>query len=99
MKVSVFCALGMSTSVVVKRIQKEAKEQGVELEIEAFSVNDIEKYAPGSDVILIGPQISYREEELQKEFPDIPVVVMNTRDYGMGNGKNILKAIRKAVEK
>ncbi len=99
MKVSVFCALGMSTSVVVKRIQKEAETQGVTIDIEAFSVNDIDAHAPGSDVILIGPQISYRQAELQKKYPDIPVVVMNIRDYGTGNGKNILKAIQAALKK
>lgn len=99
MKVSVFCALGMSTSVVVKKIKKEADAEKFPLDIEAHSVNDIETFAPGSDAILIGPQIAYRKEEIQKLYPNIPVVVMSMRDYGAGNGKNILKAINEAIKK
>lgn len=97
MKVGVFCALGMSTSVVVKKIIKAANEQGIDIEIAAHSVNDIETYARGNDILLLGPQISYRKNELQKMYPDIPVVVMNVRDYGTGNGENILKTIEKAL--
>ncbi len=98
MKVSVFCALGMSTSVVVKKIKKEADAENFPLEIEAHSVNDLEVFAPGSDAILIGPQIAYRKDEIQKNYPNIPVVVMSMRDYGAGNGKNILKTIKDATK-
>ncbi len=99
MKVSVFCAIGMSTSVVVKKIKKEADAEGIELDIAAHSVNDIETYAPGSDMILIGPQIAYRKAEIQTMFPGIPVEAMPMRDYGTGNGKNILKLILNNVKK
>ncbi len=99
MKVSVFCAMGMSTSVVVKKIKKEAEAAGVDLDIAAYSVNDVETFAPGSDAILIGPQIAYRKDEIQSLYPDIPVVVMSMRDYGTGNGKNILKLILDSVKK
>lgn len=99
MIINVFCALGMSTSVVVKKIRKEAEAQGIDLTIDAHSVNDLETFAPGSDIILIGPQISYRQKELQEKYPEIPVVVMNVRDYGTGNAKNILKQVSDALKK
>ena len=98
MKVGVFCALGMSTSVVVKKIRKEAEAQGLDIEIEAHSVNDFDKFAGESDVILIGPQISFRQAELQSKYADIPVLAMNVRDYGTGNAKNILKMIMDNVK-
>ncbi|HBG12665.1 MAG TPA: PTS sugar transporter subunit IIB, partial [Clostridium sp.] len=45
--------------------------------------------APGSDVILLGPQVGYMKDSIVKKYPDIPVEVMNMKDYGMMKGEKI----------
>ena len=98
MKVSVFCGLGLSTSIVVKKIRKEAESQGINLEIDAYSLNDLEFCSQGADLILLGPQVRNQINTVKKACMGIPVRVISPSDYGTGNTKNILKLILDTVE-
>ncbi len=53
------CAAGMSTSLLVEKMKKEAEKQGIEANIWAVGANEKAK-ANGAkaDVVLLGPQVS-----------------------------------------
>lgn len=51
----------------------------------------------GSDIILLGPQVGYQEEDVQKEYPTIPVRVIDMMDYGMMNGEKVFKDAQQAI--
>ncbi|UQS84186.1 PTS sugar transporter subunit IIB [Bombilactobacillus thymidiniphilus] len=97
-KIMLVCAAGMSTSLLVSKMQQAAKDQGIEAEIFATAVadadNQLETQKP--DVLMLGPQVSYMLNEF-KDKVDIPVEVINMQDYGMMNGTKVLTTALKLI--
>lgn len=91
------CAAGMSTSILVKKMRQVAEEVGKEVHIEAMPKGSLDNYKGEIDCILVGPQISYLEDEIRRENPNIPVEVINSVDYGMVDGKKVLKRAYKLM--
>lgn len=91
MKILLVCAAGMSTSLLVNRMNDAAKKEGIEVEIEAHPVGEVMKYGDAADVILLGPQVRYELKKVKKEFSNKPVEIINMQDYGMMKGENVLK--------
>ena len=78
------CNAGMSTSMLVQKMQAAAKEQ-------AKSVTDAANEIDKADVLLLGPQVGYQKSEMEKLADGrIPVEVIDMRDYGTMNGKKVL---------
>ena len=98
LKIRLFCAGGMSTSLLVTKMRAAAEEAGVEADIEAHGVGSIERRLDDSiDVVLLGPQIGYQKAQV-KEVTDrlgIPMEVIPMTDYGMVNGKNVFALAQK----
>jgi len=92
------CNLGHSTGVMVKKMrgiaEKSEKLKEVEINIEAYPANDLSQHINNFDVILLGPQIKHRFNDLKKicDENNKPIEVIDTKDYGSVNGGNILKS-------
>ncbi len=86
------CAGGMSTSLLMNKMNESAKAQSKEVETVAMSAEAFEKYDGPCDILLLGPQISYRKGQLEAEVADrgITVAVIDMMDYGMMNGEAVL---------
>ncbi|MEY8331528.1 PTS sugar transporter subunit IIB [Lachnospiraceae bacterium 47-T17] len=86
------CAAGMSTSLLVNKMKAAAAEEGKDVHIEAMSANIFATYREPVDVLLLGPQISFLEEEMRTNYEPkgIKVAVINMADYGMMDGKKVL---------
>lgn len=97
-KIYLFCMAGLSTGVLVKKMEEAAKNSGFDCEIKAFSVNEAAKYGPEADVVLIGPQVRYQLNAVQKTLPGKPISVINMTDYGTLNGKKVLEDARKLIK-
>lgn len=95
-KITLACAGGFSTSMMASRMKEAAKAQGIDVDINAVAEEDIELYSD-SDILLLGPQLGYRQQELQKDF-SMPVLVINFQDYGSMNGKNVLNDAISKIE-
>lgn len=91
-KILLLCAAGMSTSMVVKKMQASAKEKGIDVHIEAHGVETIQDYLVEYDLFLLGPQIRFKKDELQKLADPLNkrVEVIDMMDYGMMKGEKIL---------
>lgn len=92
------CAGGMSSSLVVSKMQKAAKEKGLDAEIWATGVNrgkETLKSREDIDVLLIGPQVRYSKGELEKVAEEKErktiIKVSDMKDYGLVNGEKILE--------
>lgn len=102
------CSGGMSTSFLAKRMQESANKKGIETSILAVgdSSNILASYDHDSfnastkaDIILIGPQIRYLEENIKARVNnEIPVSVIDMRAYGTMNGELILSSALKILE-
>lgn len=91
-KVLLICAGGMSTSILMKKMEKYAKENGITLKIQAIGMSDYEDVYKDYDMILLGPQVSYKKESI-KSITKMPVSVIAAYDYAVGNVKNIFNQI------
>ncbi len=59
------CAAGMSTSMLVQRMQAAAQQKGVEVSIKAVPVAEFKDNLATADIILLGPQVKYEQAKLQ----------------------------------
>ncbi|BCJ93936.1 PTS sugar transporter subunit IIB [Anaerocolumna cellulosilytica] len=85
------CSNGMSTSILVKKMQAAALEKGMEAEIWAVSKVDLPAHMDKADIILLGPQIRFALNEIKNEVGESkPVDVIDIMDYGTMNGSKVL---------
>ena len=98
-KIILACNAGMSTSYLVKKMQKAAEEQGIEAEIKAVSATEAPGYIDDIDVMLLGPQIRFELPKMKEKIAGrIPVDVIDMRDYGAVNGKKVLNRALGMIE-
>lgn len=99
-KIALFCSAGMSTSLLVTKMQKAAAVKGIEVSIDAFPEATMEKKLDDVDAVLIGPQIKYLLRKLKKicDEKGVPISVINTMDYGMMDGEKVLNQALKMME-
>ena len=92
-KIMLACSAGMSTSLLVTKMQDAAKEKGIEAEIWAISEVNLANEIDKCDVLLLGPQVRYilSKAKTLAEPHGIPVEVINMMDYGRCNGKAVLE--------
>ncbi|WP_099223783.1 PTS sugar transporter subunit IIB [Listeria costaricensis] len=88
------CSAGMSTSLLVTKMQKAAEAKQLDAKIfavaaaeadQALSENDV-------DVLLLGPQVRFMEGQFKEKLTPagIPCAVIDMADYGMMNGEKVL---------
>ncbi|MCH3943770.1 MAG: PTS sugar transporter subunit IIB [Atopobiaceae bacterium] len=97
MKVLLVCAGGMSTSMLMKKMKSYAEKNGIaDFKIAARGADEVD--AGGDyDIVLLGPQISYRKDSIKKVVGAILVDVIPMRDYGRGNCESIFRQIDAAL--
>lgn len=88
------CSAGMSTSLLVTKMQKAAEEKGMEADIFAVSASDADNNLESKnvDVLLLGPQVRFMKAQFEQKLAPkgIPLDVINMQDYGMMNGEKVL---------
>lgn len=91
------CSAGMSTSMMVKKMQDSAAKKGLEANIwavgDADAVNNIDK----ADVLMLGPQVRFLEPKMKEIAGDKPVTVIDMRSYGQMNGEKVLEQALKLL--
>ena len=98
MKIMLCCNAGMSTSLLVQKMQKEVAARGEEVAIEARPMTEAMDHINEADVILLGPQIGYAKGDFEKAVAGrIPVAVIPMVDYGRMNAAKILDDVKKML--
>ena len=99
--IKLFCASGMSTSVLVNKMKEAAKTKGVDAEIIAFPESQMDAHLDSMDVALLGPQVAYTLGKAKKicEPKGVPVEVIPMVDYGMMNGGKVLDLALSLIKK
>ncbi|MEW9122866.1 MAG: PTS sugar transporter subunit IIB [Thermotaleaceae bacterium] len=93
MNILLCCSTGMSTSLLVQKMEKEAEFLGLEGRIWSVPMEEVHNHIDEADVLLLGPQVRFKLTTFQTmgEERGIPVDVINMTDYGMINGKKVLE--------
>lgn len=94
MKILLVCAGGMSTSMLMKKMEVYWKEQGEELEIKAVGLGEYTDVYKEFEIVMVGPQVSYRLKEI-KENTGLPCDTIQSFDYAVANCPNIMKLAKK----
>lgn len=97
MKILLMCANGLSTGILMNKMNDWGKKNDVELEVRAVPVDECAGIYKEYDCLLIGPQMSYKLKEVQKIAPDRPVTVIKPQDYAMGRVDNIMKCVNELI--
>jgi PTS system cellobiose-specific IIB component len=92
-KITLICAAGMSTSLLVAKMKEAAKKMGEEVEIKATAENKFKQFEGDTDVLLLGPQVGFLLGKYKQTYEPkgIKVDVIDSVDYGMLNGEKVLK--------
>ncbi|MEH7494195.1 PTS sugar transporter subunit IIB [Neobacillus sp. 3P2-tot-E-2] len=101
MNILLCCSAGMSTSLLVTKMETAAWEQGFECRIWAEGVDAVKNHIGEADVLLLGPQVRYMLPSMKKlgEENNVPVDAINPVHYGMVNGAEVLKAAIELAKK
>jgi len=96
------CSAGMSTSLLVTKMEKAAQEAGIECKIFAFPFSEAPRVLEEVDCILLGPQVRFQRSAIEKmaagrKAGPIPVDVIDMRDYGTMNGKAVFEKALKMM--
>lgn len=95
--IKLFCAAGMSTSMLVERMKAAAADQGYEVEIAAHAVAEASKLGGDADFILLGPPVRFEVDRVKALFPDKPVEAIDTVMYGTMYGVGVINHVREVL--
>ncbi len=90
------CSAGMSTSLVVTKMEKNAAERGLELKIYAIAEqalrDELGSHSGEIIAVLLGPQVRFKLAENKKltDEYNIPIDVIDPVAYGTLNGAKVL---------
>lgn len=101
-KILIACSSGMSTSILVNNMLEYAKNNRINVIIDAISESNIKKVCDQYDLVLIAPQINHLFDFYQKYLVDVGVKtsIIGSFDFGIMDGGSVLiKAINFIEEK
>jgi PTS system cellobiose-specific IIB component len=99
-KILLVCCAGMSTSLLVSKMQAAAVEKGIECRIQAIGEAEVMEYIDDTDILLLGPQVRFLLSKFKKSLADknLPIEVINTVHYGTMNGEKVLERALELIE-
>lgn len=99
--VRLFCSAGMSTSMLVSKMENAAKERGIEIIVDAFPEAEMAKRLDNVDAVLLGPQVRYVLNKAKKlcDPKGIPIEVINSMNYGKMDGSKVLDQALNMIKK
>lgn len=96
------CSGGMSSAIVVKSIEKEAVNQGMEMKVKAVGTGQLEDELKGEnwDIVLVAPQVRHRMpvfKEIAQEL-NVPIETISPRGYSPLGGPEVIKQIKEIIK-
>lgn len=96
-KITLFCAGGFSSSLLVNKMNEAARMEGLDYDIHAYSITKVEEFLD-SALILVGPQVRFMVPKLQQQFPNVKIADIPMRTYGMMDGPAMIQLVKQYVE-
>ena len=98
MKILLMCANGLSTGILMNKMNQWAEQNNEDLEVKAIPIDDYLSVYKDYDVLLVGPQMRYKIKDVQKAVTDRPSAVINPSDYALGNVENIIQEVKRMIK-
>jgi PTS system cellobiose-specific IIB component len=76
-------------------MKKAAEARGEAIDIRATVVANFPEFEDKTDILLLAPQVGYLAKKMKEKYEPrgIKVAVINSVDYGMMNGEQVLKNV------
>lgn len=89
------CGGGASSGFMAANMRKAAKKKKLDLNIQARSESELEDHLDSTDILLIGPHLSYMEDDIKKQLGDrnIKVAVIPQIVYGPLDGQKAIQMV------
>ena len=84
MKILLMCANGLSTGILMNKMNQWAEQNNEDLEVKAIPIDDYLSV--------------YKIKDVQKAVTDRPSAVINPSDYALGNVENIIKEVKRMIK-
>lgn len=95
-KIVLMCAAGISTSVLLKKMQEAAANMNYECQIDAYPTSEAAQQED-ADIILLGPQVRFQLDKIRELFPGKIVEVIEMKMYGRLDGRAIIEFAKKKL--
>lgn len=105
MKIVLACVAGLSTTMMMdsmKNVIKNSKKlDSDDYQLLAIPVDQLPSEIDGTDVVLLGPQVSYKSDFVESVTKplNIPYVVIDKESYGSMDGATVVKQALIAYKK
>ncbi len=102
MKVLFVCSGGMSSSILVNTLKKEAKNDGLILDVLAVGATDFaSEIRNGWDVAMVAPQVRHRYDSFKESADEagVPCGVIPSQAYCPLGGPALLKLLHELTKK
>lgn len=96
-QIVLLCSVGVSTNILMQKMQQEADRQGYECSIKAFPVSQAGEAAVTAGVLLLAPQAAHSIAELQVRYPNVPSSVIPQKLYASMDAEEILDLAQKTA--
>lgn len=90
------CAAGLSTSLLVSRMQAACEQMGYLCTIEAVPVDDLLSAPVDADMILLGPQVRFKLKQVQAAY-SCPAEAVDMPTYAVMDGEKVMKHVRQVL--
>ena len=99
MKIVLVSYSGTSASILKHRISAWATANMIEVEIVISSLSGLDEGKEDADIVLVGPQVRCALASVRERVPvTIPVLAVDTRDFGMAKGDRVMKEAIAKIE-
>ncbi|ATZ18916.1 PTS system, cellobiose-specific IIB component [Williamsoniiplasma somnilux] len=95
-KILLVCSAGMSTSMLVKKMEAIARKENLDYEIKAMGMAEAKPIIKNWDVIMVGPQVSFILNDL-KSMTSAPVELIPANIYALAKGEEAIKMAQKLM--
>lgn len=96
-RIVLLCSAGVSTSMLVRRLEAEAARLGYECSISFFPISEANEAAGFADALLLAPQAAHMLAELRVKCPNVPIAAIPQEMYGSADAEKILDLAQKTA--
>ncbi len=93
------CLGGASTSLLALYMEKAARRFQIDVSVRSVSENMMADSVGDADVILLGPQMAFKRDQVGELVGDTPVGVIDMRSYGRMDGAAVLDQALELLQK
>lgn len=93
------CAAGMSSSILARQLRREVKERGLDWRVRCVEIDAVLDETEPFEVLMVGPQVVYKVERLQRHFGNRTVVsCIDSQTYAFCDGTALVEQISQLLD-